>query len=225
MSIEYVVSVAVAGDKAIAGPLVVAALILDARINAPRFSWPSSGGRRTTTVDDFDSLPEQRRPQISDALRARAAGYSVLVCSPHQLNEDPSRQLRTNTMGRALVRAVEHAMYRNPRFRLHIDRTRILASSVDPIPVQYVGNGKQELHRGKETHPWQLDAAYAVARAHRDVWMYEAATEHPAFDFEVNYGYASPPHRRALETLGPTRYHRRRSSLVREISGSKLEAP
>ena len=225
MSIDYVVSVDVAGEKAIAGPLVASALILDARIAPLRFSWPSTSGHRVIQLRDLDTVPPDRRAQIADAIRTSAAGFSTVVCTPSQINEGKPRELRAVAMGRALVRAVEHAMFRNPRFRLHIDRTRILAAGGGAIPSVYAGQGLQELHRDAKDRPWQLEAAYAIARAYREGLMQEVSVVHPEYDFSANTGHASPEHRRALEVYGVTPYHRQRSNLVREVSGARMAVP
>jgi ribonuclease HII len=52
-------------------------------------------------------------------------------------------------------------------------------------------------------------AASVLAKTTRDALMVSLATEHPAYGWELNKGYASPEHLDALRRLGPCDEHRR----------------
>ena len=54
-----------------------------------------------------------------------------------------------------------------------------------------------------------IAAASVVAKVDRDRRMSEADPAHPAYGFARNRGYASPEHADALERLGPCALHRR----------------
>ena len=54
-----------------------------------------------------------------------------------------------------------------------------------------------------------IAAASIVAKVDRDRWMGAADPTHPAYGFARNRGYASPEHVDALERLGPCTLHRR----------------
>ena len=218
MSGRYVIAVASAGDKAIAGPLVVAALVLDTRAEKPRFGWPGPGGLRTLDLSNFDASPANKRPAVSKWLRRMAAGASTVVCTATQLNGPNPKAVRIGAIGRSVSRAVEHALLRYPPLQMHPESTSILLCGLETVPAQYVGTRvAQHLYPAKGTRPWQLDAAYAVARTRRDLLMREYAVEYPGYDFEINNGYASTQHRRALEEVGPTPVHRITSALVRGL--------
>ena len=51
-------------------------------------------------------------------------------------------------------------------------------------------------------------AASVLAKASRDAYMVALSCEHPEYGWAVNKGYATPYHRAALRTLGPSPYHR-----------------
>jgi len=217
---QYVISVATAGDKAIAGPLVAAALVLDARLPQMRFSWVGPGGRRNVSLRDFDDIPADKRGRICDWVRDQAVGTSVVTCTPAQLNAPYNRRARQMTIGRALVRAVERAVFNNPKLSLRPDNTLIVVAGSEAISTAYAGAGRQQVYRDKASRPWTLDAAYALARRERDNHMHIADTEHPEYQFAINYGYATPPHKAALQEKGVTAWHRVTSPLVRSISRS-----
>ena len=54
-----------------------------------------------------------------------------------------------------------------------------------------------------------IAAASVVAKVDRDRRMGDVDPEHPAYGFARNRGYASPEHAHALELLGPCALHRR----------------
>lgn len=62
-----------------------------------------------------------------------------------------------------------------------------------------------------------IASASIVAKVDRDRWMGEAGAAHPAYGFARNRGYASPEHVEALERLGPCALHRRSWSPVARL--------
>jgi ribonuclease HII len=54
-----------------------------------------------------------------------------------------------------------------------------------------------------------IAAASIVAKVTRDRLMSRLGLAHPGYGFERHMGYSVPEHYRALQTLGPTPYHRR----------------
>lgn len=224
MAKEYVISVATAGDKAIAGPVVAAALVFDAHMPAPRFVWSSSRGR-PLPLSDFDGLPSTRKSQISAWLRDRCGGFSLVTNTVRQLNTWDFRDLRRVSMGRAVYRAAEHALFRDSGFKPAISNTKLYVSGMDTLDPRYVGSADQTTFPERLGRPWQLDAAYAIARSYRDGLMREAHKLHPDYEFALNNGYASVSHRVALEQKGPTPLHREAAPLVREVTTAHDDRP
>ena len=60
-----------------------------------------------------------------------------------------------------------------------------------------------------------IAAASVMAKVTRDRIMSALAPRYPGFGWETNFGYPTEAHRRALETLAPTRHHRRTFEPVR----------
>lgn len=52
-------------------------------------------------------------------------------------------------------------------------------------------------------------AASVLAKVERDAYMVSLAGDHAAFGWDVNKGYATEVHRAAIDTVGPTGFHRR----------------
>jgi ribonuclease HII len=57
-------------------------------------------------------------------------------------------------------------------------------------------------------------AASVLAKVTRDTLMVELGTEHPAYGWGINKGYAAPEHQAALREHGPCRHHRRSWNLT-----------
>jgi ribonuclease HII len=62
-----------------------------------------------------------------------------------------------------------------------------------------------------------IAAASVVAKVHRDARMRELDRLHPEYGLSSHKGYATPEHRRALKTHGPTPLHRRSFAPVRAV--------
>lgn len=67
--------------------------------------------------------------------------------------------------------------------------------------------------------PWQtfvkgdgrfgnIAAASILAKTHRDEAMRQLAEQYPQYGWEINKGYPTAAHRRAIEQFGPTPFHR-----------------
>ncbi|WP_035767984.1 ribonuclease HII [Arthrobacter castelli] len=57
-------------------------------------------------------------------------------------------------------------------------------------------------------------AASVLAKVERDAHMAELATAYPQYGWEMNKGYATPAHRKALNEYGPAMVHRRSWNLM-----------
>ncbi len=64
-----------------------------------------------------------------------------------------------------------------------------------------------------------IAAASVVAKVHRDHLMRVLDQQHPQYGLASHKGYATPEHRRALDTFGPTELHRRSFAPVARFFG------
>ena len=68
-------------------------------------------------------------------------------------------------------------------------------------------------------------AASVLAKVERDALMVALADEHPAYQWELNKGYAAPGHLAALDLLGPCELHRRSWRLRGVVERDTRSAP
>ena len=170
------------GRGAWAGPVTVCAAVV-----RPGFPAPPSG------LTDSKLLSASRREAIAGELTSWVAAFA--------LGHADHAEIDSAGMTVALRRAATRALSQLP---LRPDVV-VLDGAHD-----YIG------------HPWpvrcevkadrrsvSVAAASVIAKVHRDRFMaglsFEASA---AFAFAENAGYPSPVHKHALESLGPTPYHR-----------------
>lgn len=204
---EYYICVATAGDKAIAGPLTAAALVVSPDAPAPRFTWTNSVGRREQGVDNLDSVPSEVHEKVCRWFRRSAVSYGVAVGAPEQINTQNIRCVRQEILGRAIYRAVERAAVLLPDFHLTPDTTTVIVTGKDHVPAEFVGKVRQQLHTSRTTKPGFLHGAHALAKDYRAGLMLAADRKYPEYQFAVNKGYASDHHKRALRVHGLSPYH------------------
>ncbi len=184
-----------AGRGPLAGPVAVAAVILD-----PRRPIPGLG--------DSKALSPARREALEPLIRERALAWHLEFVSAAQIDRLNILQATLQGMAQA-VRALQPSA----EFAL-VDGNRLPPGL--PCPAQ-------ALVRGDALEP-AIMAASILAKVGRDRWMCALDLHHPGYGFSVHKGYPTPQHLDALRRLGPCDEHRRSFAPVR-ASLQASEAP
>ncbi|MEH3086771.1 MAG: ribonuclease HII [Xylophilus ampelinus] len=177
-----------AGRGPLAGPVVAAAVILDARD-------PIAG------LDDSKKLTPARRAALYDQIRARALCCAVGEASVEEI--DRLNILQATML--AMQRAVRGLRLRPGRVLVDGNRIPVLDVLAEPV----VG--------GDALVP-AISAASILAKVHRDRWCVEFHEQFPAYGFDVHKGYGTAVHLEALRRHGPCPQHRRSFAPVREAA-------
>lgn len=167
------------GRGPLAGPVMAAAVILDAA-NIPQ------------GLNDSKKLSEKRRAQLEESLLGTA---QVAVAEASVEEIEYHNILRASHL--AMTRAIA-ALDPAPDYLL-IDGNLIPKGLT--IPAQPVVKG--------DTRSVSIAAASIVAKMRRDRVMVDLAQQHPEYGWDKNKGYPTLEHRTALRNLGATPYHRR----------------
>ncbi len=181
-----------AGRGPWAGPVVAAAVILDAQ---------------TLPAELRDGLDDSKklRPARRRALLAMLAGHARIGVGRAEVAEiDSLNVLRAALL--AMERAVDD-LGAVPDLAL-IDGTH--APDL-PCPCRCVVKG--------DGRSLSIAAASVVAKVARDAIMAGLAAECPGYGWERNAGYGTAEHRQALERLGVTPHHRRSFKPIIKILG------
>lgn len=175
-----------AGRGPLAGPLVVAAVILDPR-------------RRIEGIGDSKQIGESLREVLYDRIIARAISYAIVIVEVDEIDRINIFQATMAGMRRALESlpvAAEQAL---------IDGNRVPPSLPCPARAIVGGDASQRA----------IGAASILAKVTRDRLMQQLDPLHPHYGFARHKGYPTPEHLSALRIHGPCAHHRRSFEPVR----------
>ncbi len=185
---ERVAGVDEAGRGPLAGPVVVAAVILDPR-------------RPINGLADSKALSEAQRERLAPQIRASALAWSVVAVDTDEIEQLNILSATLIGMTRALL-----ALPVAPTLAL-IDGNR-LPNALCCAARAIVGGDASEA---------AISAASILAKTTRDAIMRECDALHPGYGFARHKGYGTPEHLQALAALGPCAIHRRRFAPVQRL--------
>ena len=168
-----------AGRGPLAGPVVAAAVILEA-------------GTRIKGVDDSKRLTPEQRRELDGVIRTRAVSIGVGIMDSRTID-------RVNILEatRRAMRLALGALGQEPELVL----TDFVFLDGLPCPQRNLVDGDQRSAT--------VAAASIIAKVARDGIMEEADREYPQYGFGQHKGYATLGHRAALMAHGPCPLHRR----------------
>lgn len=175
-----------AGRGPLAGPVAVAAVILDP-------ARPIDG------LNDSKKLGEAKREALAPRIREQALAWHVEFVPPAEIDTLNILQATLLGMRRALA-----ALVPAPTFA-RIDGNRLPIDLPCPAEALVGGDGIEPA----------IMAASILAKVARDHAMIELHRQHPHYGFDRHKGYPSPAHLAALREHGPCEHHRRSFAPVR----------
>jgi len=181
-----------AGRGPLAGPVVVAAVILDPNQDLPG-------------LDDSKKLSEKQREALYPLIRRRSLAWSVVEISVGEIDELNILQATLLGMRRAvedLSPAPELALVdgnRAPLLRCEV-KTLVQGDSLEPA----------------------ISAASILAKVFRDRLMEKYHLLYPCYGFDRHKGYPTAEHLRLLQENGPCAIHRRSFAPVRKLTQAQL---
>jgi len=168
-----------AGRGPLAGPVVAAAVILDARS-------PIHG------LADSKKLSPRRREQLFDEIRGKALCCSVAQASVEEI--DRLNILQATML--AMQRAVQGLRLKPNKVLVDGNRLPLLEVLAEAVVS------------GDALVP-AISAASILAKVTRDRLLNELHALHPGYGFDRHKGYGTAQHMLALQSLGPLVAHRR----------------
>ncbi|MHB8310458.1 MAG: ribonuclease HII [Metallibacterium sp.] len=180
MAAQRIAGVDEAGRGPLAGPVLVAAVILDP-------------ARPIVGLADSKTLSPTRREALFEIIRERALAYCIESVEAAEIDRINILQATLTGMARAL-----RGLLPLPELAL-IDGNRLPTAL--PCPAR-------AMVRGDALEP-AISAASILAKVSRDRRMLALDIEFPGYGFAAHKGYPVPAHLAALRQLGPCREHRR----------------
>jgi ribonuclease HII len=175
-----------AGRGSLAGPLVVAGVLLDYAALRGHAVRPLAG------LNDSKQVGPEAREALFEAITACATQISVRVVSAGQI--DRSGLHRSNLAGLRAVLADLHP----PAEACLVDGFR-LGPAAPPHRAIVDGDAKSAA----------VAAASIVAKVLRDRVMRRLDALYPRYGFVSHVGYITPAHSEAVRVFGPSDLHRR----------------
>ncbi|RUL65027.1 ribonuclease HII [Dyella dinghuensis] len=175
-----------AGRGPLAGPVVVAAVVLNPQ-------QPVDG------LDDSKKLSEARREKLFPLIIERALAYCVVVVERDEIDRINIFQATMTGMSRAVAGLTPAAV------EAWVDGNHLPKDL--PCPGRAIIGGDALVPA--------ISAASILAKVTRDRLMMAMDTEHPGYGFAAHKGYSTPEHLAALKRLGPCPQHRHSFAPVR----------
>ena len=181
-----------AGRGPLAGPVVAAAVILDAR-------QPIAG------LADSKKLTALRREKLFDEILAKALCCSIAEASVEEI--DRLNILQATML--AMQRAVEG---------LRLKPGHVL---VDGNRLPTLGMTSEAIVKGDATVP-AISAASILAKVTRDRWCALVDVDYPQYGFAGHKGYGTAAHLQALQDHGACPLHRKTFAPVTAVVSQAL---
>lgn len=174
-----------AGRGPLAGPVVAAAVVLDAR-------------RPIDGLGDSKGLGAKTRERLFDEIRAHALCCSIAQASVEEIDRLNILQATLLAMSRAVqgLRLKPH--------KVLVDGNRL---PVLTVPAEAFVKGDATVRA--------IAAASILAKVHRDRLCMELHERHPQYGFDAHKGYPTAAHLAALRQHGACPAHRRSFAPVR----------
>ncbi|MCZ8063485.1 ribonuclease HII [Silanimonas sp.] len=175
-----------AGRGPLAGPVAVAAVILDP-------------ARRIDGLGDSKALSEARREALFPRIQSEALAFAIVFVHADEIDRLNILQATMAGMRRAVA-----ALATTPS-RVLVDGNRVPPGL--GIAAEAIVKGDAKIAA--------ISAASILAKVARDRWMLDLNAAHPEYGFAAHKGYPTPEHLDALRRFGPCPAHRRSFAPVR----------
>lgn len=175
------------GRGCLAGPVVVAAVILDP-------NRPIKGLR------DSKKLSAKKREELAEEIKEKALAWSVATMGPEVIDKINILQATLEAM-----KAAVEKLPVEPDF-VQVDGNKL-------PKWKWLS---EAIVKGDDKVEW-ISAASFIAKTTRDGYMCKIAELYPQYGFEHHVGYGTAEHIKALKAYGPTPIHRKTFAPVREV--------
>ena len=180
-----------AGRGAYAGPIVIAAVILN----------PS---QPLDEVGDSKSFSEEERARIAQQIKERALSYAIISIDAAEIDTQGLQPSNIGGMRRAIT-----ALSVKPDYVI-----------TDGYRVEGLEIPSLAMWRGDQVSP-SVGAASILAKNFRDSVMIEFDKKFPGYGFAEHKGYGTSAHQRALEVNGITSIHRKSFAPIAKLINAR----
>ncbi len=188
LDVNVVCGVDEAGRGALAGPVVVASVILPI-------------GYRNSLIIDSKKVSPSRRKELFEIIKKTAIDYFIAEISKDEIDKLNILEATKKGMANA-IKGLKHSF-------------DLCLIDGNHSPKLYNYNIK-EIIKG-DSLSLNIAAASILAKVYRDSRMEKLASIYPGYEFEKNKGYGTKRHIELLEMKGASPIHRSSFSPVRKV--------
>lgn len=170
-----------AGRGACAGPLVVAAVVL----NDPQ-------SKELIDVRDSKELSPSQRETLFDVIIRNSKHHAIIEISSHEIDRIGLHRANLEGMRRAIS-----ALGEEPQYIL-----------TDGYEIEGLSSPSLAVWKGDQV-AISISAASILAKVHRDRLMQALDKDFPGYGLALHKGYVTRAHQEALKTMGVSAIHRR----------------
>ncbi len=185
---KYILGLDEAGRGCWAGPLVVAGCILPV-------------GYKNNKINDSKKLTASKREKLFNEIIKVAVAYDIEFISASDVDKFNPKQASINGM---------YSIYQNIK-----PSPNVVLVDAEKLPNIKV---KTESIIKGDAKSITIAAASILAKVARDRYMINIAFKYPEYGFEINKGYGTIKHLKALKKYGPIKkFHRFSYKTIKEI--------
>ncbi|CAI8398616.1 MAG: Ribonuclease HII [Flavobacterium sp. SCGC AAA160-P02] len=174
-----------AGRGCLSGPVVAASVILPIDFYHP-------------FLNDSKQISEAKRKILRPIIEKEALSFGVYLVSNQEVDALNVLQASIVAMQRSITK-----MSIVPEFII-VDGNKF--KSYKNIPYQTIVKGDAKY--------MSIAAASILAKTYRDEYMKKIHVEYPAYNWKKNKGYPTKEHRKVIQEIGITEYHRKTFKLL-----------
>ncbi|NDE54907.1 MAG: ribonuclease HII [Actinobacteria bacterium] len=179
--ITLIAGVDEAGRGACAGPLVVAAVVL----NDPH-------SKDLVEVRDSKEISPSKRELLFDVITRNSKHYAIIEISSQEIDEIGLHRANLEGMRRAIS-----ALGEEPQYVL-----------TDGYEIEGLSSPSLAVWKGDQV-AISISAASILAKVHRDRLMQALDKDFPGYGLALHKGYVTRAHQEALKMMGVSAIHRR----------------
>ena len=179
--ITLIAGVDEAGRGACAGPLVVAAVVL----NDPH-------SKDLVEVRDSKEISPSKRELLFDVITRNSKHYAIIEISSQEIDEIGLHRANLEGMRRAIS-----ALGEEPQYVL-----------TDGYEIEGLSSPSLAVWKGDQV-AISISAASILAKVHRDRLMQALDKDFPGYGLALHKGYVTRAHQEALKIMGVSAIHRR----------------
>lgn len=201
--LTHIAGVDEAGRGPLAGPIVIAAVILKKEHLHNNPNLKAELLENYSLINDSKKLTEKKREMLYDFILEHALTFHLEEIPANKIDEwgiSRSNQIGFFNAVKSLSITAEHVL-------------------TDHFPIRAFSENLQTNITKGDSNSMTIAAASILAKVHRDRKMLEFHEEYPKYGFDKHKGYGTRFHRDQIVKLGPCKIHRRTFEPTKSLVG------